>query len=121
LRAAGAGNDAELYFRQAQSRAGRRDPKMAAEGDFEPAAQRGAEHRRDKRLLHRFHEGDDFRQAWRSERLAEFRDIGARHEGAALGGKHDGTDIRVRRRGAHRFENTESHRVLQGVDRRIVH
>ena len=58
LRAAGARNEAELDFRQAEPRARRGDAEMAAERHLEPAAERRAVHGRDRRLLDRLDRGD---------------------------------------------------------------
>ena len=59
LRAAGAGQEAELDLGQADARRRGSDPEMAGERQLEAAAERGAVQGRDDRLRHRLDRGDD--------------------------------------------------------------
>ena len=64
LRAAGAGQDAELHLRQARSRRrGVRHPKVAAHRELQPAAHAGAADRGDDRLAARLDRADHRAQA----------------------------------------------------------
>src|SRR5206468_7143569 len=62
----------KLDLGRAELRAWVGDPIMAAERDFEPAAERGAVDRRDHRLRTIFDRVDDFRKPRHLRRLAEF-------------------------------------------------
>lgn len=59
LGAAKAGDDAQLQLRQAQAAARRRDARVAAHRDLQPAAERDARDRCDSRLGARLEGGDD--------------------------------------------------------------
>ena len=104
LRAARAGDQAELDLRQAEPRACGGDAEMAAHGEFEPAAERRAVHRRDGRLLDVVDQRDHVHQAGRLRRLAELGDVGARDERAARAGEHDRLHARVVARRDEAFE-----------------
>ena len=65
---------------------------MAAERDFEPAAERGPVDRRDHRLGAILDRVDDLGQPRPLRRLAEFGDVGPGEEGLALAGDDDGVD-----------------------------
>src|SRR5512135_1263371 len=80
LRAARAGQDAELYFRQADLRLGQRDAVVAAECELEPAAEGEAADRRDQGLFHRVLLLVDHRQVGRRHLLVELADVGAARE-----------------------------------------
>jgi hypothetical protein len=84
LRAASAGEQAELHFGRADFRRGHSDTVMAAERHFAAATERGAVDRGDHRLGRGFDLVDHRRQAGFDEGLAEFGDVGAGEEGAAV-------------------------------------
>lgn len=83
LRAARAGQKAELHFRQTELRAFDGEPVMRGQRDFQPAAERRAVNRGDDRLAARFDAVADVGQRRRNRRLAELADIRARDETAA--------------------------------------
>ena len=95
LRAAGARQQAEFYFRQAKPGVLGRDPEVAGERDLETAAERGAMNGGNDRFRRVLHLGQHFMQAGRFWRLAELGDVGAGNEGAAGAGQHDRLHFRV--------------------------
>ena len=120
LRAARAGDEAELDLGQAEPRAGRGDAEMAAQRQLEPAAERRAVHRRDGRLLHLVEHRDHVDQARRLRRLAELRDVGAGDERAPRAGEDDGFDARVVTRRDDVFHDALAHAMAQRIHGRIV-
>ena len=120
LRAARAGNDAELDLRQAEPRARGRDAEMAAHRQLKPAAERRAVHRRDRRLFHLVQRRDHLDERGRLRRLAELGDVGAGHERAARAGDHDGLDRGVVARRDHAFLDALAHAMAQRIHGRIV-
>ena len=92
LRAAGAGDQAELDLRQAELRRRHGDAVMADQRDLEAAAERRAVDGGDDRLRRVLDRALRLRQADAAERLAEFGDVGAGDEGAAAADQHDRLD-----------------------------
>ena len=88
LRAASAGNEAELDFRQAELGRGNRDAVMAHQSHFEAAAQRRAVNCRDDRLGTASIARLRPRAARALERFAEFGNVGAGDEGAPGADQH---------------------------------
>ena len=120
LRAARAGQDAQLHLGQAQLRRGHGDAVMAAQRNLQPAAQSGAVDRGDDGLGAILDRVDDFGQAGGDRRLAEFGDVRAREEGAPVAADHHRLDRVVRRGLLHRIGQPLPDRRAQRVDRRIV-
>ncbi len=94
LRAAAAGQQTDLDFRQAHRCTGRRDAIVAGECELEPAAERGAVDRCDDRFRALFDvsPGRTFRLLVGARRLAEVADVGAGDECAAFTGDDDRFD-----------------------------
>ena len=86
LRAAGAGNQAQLHLREGDLRVGQRHAIVAAQREFESAAHAGAADRGDHRLAGRLDDIHDRGQEGIGvERAAgEFLDVGAAREGALV-------------------------------------
>ena len=121
LRAARAGQEAKVHFRQADLGRRNRDAVVGAERDFQPAAQRRAVDRGDHGLWAVFHGALHVEEAGALLRgLAELGDVGARDEGAAFADQHDGLDRCVFRRGLEARREAVAHRRRQGVHRRRV-
>ena len=120
LGAAGAGDQAELDLGQAEPCARRRHPEMAAERDFEAAAERRAVHRGDHRLFARLDRRDHVERGRLSRRLAELADVGAGNEGAPGADDDDRGGAGIRPRPRHRIDETGPQREAQRIDRRIV-
>ncbi len=95
LRAAGAGNEPELDFGQAEFRRRHRDAIMARQRHFEAAAERGAVNGGDNRLRIVFERILDFGNRRALGRLAELGNVGAGDKGAAAANQNDGFDGRV--------------------------
>ena len=89
LRAAGAGNDAELDLRQSDLRRRDGDAVVRRQRDFKAAAERRPVQRRDNRLLRVLDEVQYPGKEGRGVRLAELGDVGACDEGAS-GADEDG-------------------------------
>ncbi len=83
LRAAGAGNEAELDFGQAAFRRRGGDAIMRGQRHLEPAAERRPVQRRHDRLRGVLDRIEHIRQIGRGGRLAEFGNVGAGDEGAS--------------------------------------
>jgi hypothetical protein len=120
LRAAGAGQDSELHLGKPDLGRGQRDTVMAAQRDFEPAAERGAVDRGDDRLCRALDAGDDEVEIGRLERLTEFLDIRAGDEGAPGADDDERTRRAVAEALCQRIEKALAHRPAQRVHRRIV-
>ena len=86
------GHQAELDFRQTEPGTRRRDPEMAAERNFETAAERGTVQRRHHRLRHGVDGLDDVDSGGGYRRLVEFGDVGAGDERASRRCDHYGFD-----------------------------
>src|ERR1700690_4228900 len=93
---------------------------MAGEGDL-PAASEG-------RAMNGGNDGvagilkrlDGMVEAGRQGRLAEFGDVGARHEGPAFAPENADFDFGVLRKLRHAIDDRGAHTDADGVDRRIV-
>ena len=120
LGSAGAGNDAELDLRQSELRGRHGDAVVAGLGQFEAAAERRAVDRRNDRLGASLDRRLNVEQRGPLGRLAEFGNVGAGDEGAAVADQHDGLDRGVGRR--LRDAGTEAVADVGGkrVDRRRV-
>ena len=77
LRSAGAGNEAELDFRQAAFRRWDGDAVMRGQRDLEPPSQRRSVQCGDHRFRRVLDPVEHVRKVGRGGRLAEFRDVGA--------------------------------------------
>jgi hypothetical protein len=122
LRAARAGQEAELHFRQRDLRVAAGDARVAAERQLEPAAHAGPVDRRDDRLGARLDDPDDGveRRLARRRGRAELAHVGAGREQLARADDHDGAHVRVRVRGVDARDDVAPHAVGEPVDRRVV-
>ncbi len=120
LRAAGAGDQAELDFRQADFCARDRDPIMRDQRDLEAAAERRAVDRRDDGLSAILDRRLRLRQARPAHRLAEFGDVGAGDEGAAGADQHDRLGGGIGRRLGDAIAQRVAHPRRKRIDRRRV-
>ena len=120
LRAPGAREDTELHFGQSQLRGRNRDAIVAAERDFEPAAQRRAVDRDHDRLRRILEAVDDGLQAGAGHRLAELADIGAGDIGPPRADQHHGLDLGIGGRLGQAIGQALAHRRAQRVDRGVV-
>ncbi len=120
LRAAGAGQQAELDLGQPDAGAGDGNPEMAGERQLEAAPQCRPVQCGDHRLRHSLDRSDDLAEPRRLRRLAELGDVGAGKEGASGAGDHHGLDRRIVAGLAQRFGEPGAHLVLERVDRRVV-
>ncbi|MNQ70654.1 hypothetical protein D3C85_852980 [compost metagenome] len=122
LRATGAGQQAQLHFRQRDLRALGGHAVVTAQGQFQPATHghrvnrghdrlggclHGADHRMQRRLL-------------RGLRRVEFADVGAARESLAGAGDDDGLDGRIVQRTGQAFDDAQPGAVTQAVDGGIV-
>jgi hypothetical protein len=123
LRAAGAGQDAELHFRQRDLRAGHGDAVVAAERQLEAAAHAGAADGGDDRLGGRLDDADHGVEVRFGQRLGriELADIGAAGEGLGAADQHDGLYGRVGHRFVEAGDEAAAQLVAEAVDRRVVH
>ena len=120
LGAAGAGNEAELDFGQAEPGGGRCNAIMTAERDLEPAAQRGSMQGRDHRFGHCIQRRDHIARTRRFWRLVELGDVGAGNESAAGAGQHDRMNRRVSFGALKRVDQPRTNVDIEGIDRWIV-
>ena len=120
LGAAGAGQQAQLHFRQADLGGFQGDAVVAAQRHFQAAAQGGAVDGGDHQLVAAFVFADHVRQGGPGGRLAEFTDVGAGGEGAAFADHHQGFGLVVFQALAQAVDQPFAHTLTQGVDRRIV-
>ncbi|MNW87876.1 hypothetical protein D3C86_171300 [compost metagenome] len=120
LRAARAGQQAQVHLGQPQLGARQRHAVVRGQGDFKSAAQRRAMQGRD----HRFGAGFDLvahvRQERLLRRLAELADVGARDEVPARAHQQDRADLVVGLRALNGRRQVAAHGGAQGVDRRVV-
>ncbi len=120
LRAAGAGDEAELDLGQAELGRGNGDAVVADQRDLEAAAERCAVDRGDDRLRAVLDRGLRVRQARARERLAEFGDVGAGDEGAPGADQHDRLDGGIGRRLRMPSRKPVAHLRRQRVHRRRI-
>ena len=124
LRAAGAGQQAEIDFRQAAAGGGHGHAVVTGERHFQAAAQRRAVDRGDHGLGRILDRVLHVEQARALRRLAEFGDVGAGDEGAAFADEHDRFRVRVgdglfeaaRQSVAHGRRERVHRRRIQGED-----
>ena len=121
LRAAGAGDDPEIDFREADARAGVGDAIVAGERDLVAAAERGAEQRGHDRHVLVLETGEEMAVFGFLRRAGKFADVGAGEEGRALAGEHDRLDARELLDLVERGFQPRTHGCGYGVDRRGVH
>ena len=95
LGAAGARQQAELHFGQAEPGVLGGDAEMAGQRDFKTAAKGGAMDGGDDRLRRVLDFGQHFAETRRLRRLAEFGDVGAGDKGAAGAGQNDRLHFRI--------------------------
>ena len=122
LRAAGAGQQAELDFGQGDRSLGRDHAVVAAHGQLQAAAHADRMNRRDHRLG-RLLEHLDHRQQMRLLRRAlgaEFGDVGAARKGLARTRDDDRLDAGIGIRLVHPLDDGPARGQAQAVDRRIV-
>ena len=96
LRPAGTGEQPQLHLGRAELRRRHRHAIMAAERDFEPAAERRTVDRRDHRLGAILDPVDHLRQPRHHRRLAELGDVRAGEESLPFAGDHHRVDARRR-------------------------
>ena len=121
LRAARAGQDAELHLRQAKLRFRRGDAVVAGERELQAAAEREAADRRDQRLLQRVLEIVDVGQVGLLARSSELADVGASREALSGADQHHRLDLRIGRRVLETLQDAGAQRVAEPVHRRVVH
>ena len=123
LRAAGAGNQAELHFRKSDLRVGPRHPVVAAEREFESSAHAGAADRGDHRLAGAFDDVHDRGQEGIGiERAAgKFLDVCAAREGALIADDDYDPHLRICDRAMQRMHELRAQRMRQRVEWWIVH
>ena len=121
LRAAGAGQDADLHLGQPDPGARHGDPVMAGERGFEPAAQRIAVDRGDDRLVALVHHIVMAAAGRRRRRtLAELPDIGPGDKAAARADQHHRLDRGVGVALVERRDDALRHAGRHRVDRRVI-
>ena len=122
LRTAGAGQDAERHFRQAEPRAGRRQPHVAGQRHLHPAAGRHTVDGGDHRLRRRLDLVQDRGQGGRprGRRRAELPDVGAAAEHPVRTGDDDRRDHVVGQRLGDTRAQRGAHGEAQAVDGRIA-
>jgi hypothetical protein len=118
-RSAGARNDAELDLREPEPGLRHGNAIVTSERHFEAAAERGAMQRGDHRFVGRIERaGDVDALRWRT-RLVEFRDVGARDEGAPRAGDHDRRDrgivARLRDQACQSLAHLQAQRIHRGI------
>jgi hypothetical protein len=138
LGSAGARQEAEIDFGQAEPRRGGSDPIVAGERHLQAAAEGHAVNGRDDWLRGSLDHLENLRQPWRDRRLAEFGDVGARRELPARTNQddRDGVDVGFGARqgvdqcapqppaeGVHRpvFEGQDSDAILDHIAHKWVH
>src|SRR5690606_4390701 len=122
LRAAGTRQNAKLHFGQTQLRVFARDPPMAAQSEFEAAAQRCAVDGGDDRLAGCLHSGNEFAQqrtnlGLRGIELPYVRTAGKE---PARTGQHNGLDRVVGQCGGQPFSQRHAYLAADAVNGRIV-
>mmetsp|Transcript_3085 Transcript_3085/g.10134 ORF Transcript_3085/g.10134 Transcript_3085/m.10134 type:complete len:261 (-) Transcript_3085:18-800(-) len=117
LRAARAGQDAEVHLRQTDPRAAGHDAVVARHGELEAAAERGAVDRRGRRDIRVLEGAHDLAEARLHWRLAELRDVRARGERQAVA-DDDEPRRRVGERALHGRHEARAHGGAERVDRR---
>ena len=120
LRAARAGQQTEMHFRQAALRRRHGDAIVAAQRGLQAAAERSAVDRGDDGLRGILDRVADVVQARRLRRLAELGDVGAGDERPAVADQHDGLDGGVGDRLLHAFDDAVAHLLRQRVHRRRI-
>ena len=120
LRAAGAGQDAELHLGQAELRLRRGDAVVAGERELEAAAEREAADRGDQRLLHRVLLVVDLGQIGLQARGVELADVGAAGKGLAGADDHDRLHRRIGVGRLQVLQDAGAQRVAEAVHRRVV-
>ncbi len=120
LGSAGTREQAQFDLRQSDFGGGDRDPIVAAERDFQAAAECGAMNGRDDGLRRTFHGADGLVQTGRQRRLAKFGDVGARHEGAALARNDADFYFWIQRELCDAVDEGGAHADTDGIDGRIV-
>ena len=93
---------------------------MAAQGELEPAAQRGAVDRGDDGFFDVVQPIDHGHQMGLACGLIEFADIGAGGECASRADQHDRVGGIIRGGAFHAGDDALAHRMRQRVDRRVV-
>ncbi len=120
LGAAGAGNDAEIDFGQADTGVGRSNARMRRKREFETTAERSAMDCGDDRLRTSLKGVADLGKEWWFRRPALLLDIGARDKGSSGRGKHDRLHFRIGFGSRQRRRQPGAHRQRRCVDRRVV-
>ena len=121
LRAAGAGQDAELDLGQAEQRLGRGDPVVAGERELEAAAEREAADRGDERLRHLVLAVVDVGQVGLDARAVELLDVGAAGERLRRADEDHCLDRGILVGFLEVLHDRRAQRVGEAVDRRVVH
>ena len=117
------GSSPQLHLRQAELALRQRDAVVAAEREFEPAAERETADRRDHRLAEGVLRVVDLRQRGRHVHLrrVELADVGAAREGLRRADDHEGLHRGVGARLLDAVHQGRAQHAAQAVDRRIVH
>ena len=92
---------------------------MAAERDFEPAAERGAMNGGDDGLVGRLHGVDHGHQAGFGERFAKLANVRAGDKGRTITDQHHGLDAGVGEAGLYGGLEAGPHRLRQRIDGRV--
>ena len=122
LRAAGAGQQAQLHFGQCDLRVRFRHAVVGPQRQFEPAAHAHAGDRGDHRFGRIFEGGDHRRQARLARGIggAELLDVGAAGKSALAAGDDDGLDVVVGQRAVQCGQQVGSQRGAETIDGRVV-
>jgi len=121
LRAAGAGQQAELHLRQPHLRAGPGCTGVAAQRQFQPAAQRDALDGGNHGHRHVLDGGDDLAQVGILHRAPELGDVGAAAERPRRASQHDCPQAGLPAQRVQRRHDALAQRQPQRVHRRVVH
>ena len=120
LSAASTGQQAKFHLRQAHLGVRAGDAVVAAEGNLQSAAQRGAVDDRNAWLVARLDDVDYLRQTRRLWRLAELLDISTRVKGAPFADQHDDAYLRVRFGVLKSLQQALAHGMTKRIDRWVV-
>jgi hypothetical protein len=120
LRAAGAGQKAELDLRESEARGLRADSVVARQRDLESTAKRGAMDGRHHRLRTALDEAEHLVESRLLRRLTELRDVGTGDEGPPRTDDDDRADVGVGAGSREAVAQPQTDPVAERVDRRIT-
>ena len=120
LRAARAGQQAQVHFGQAHRGGGQCQAVVGRQGHFQPATQRCAVQHGHHGLVRAFDGAADLGQCRGHGRLAKFANVGPGDEGLACAHQQHGGHGRVGLRLLHGGQQALAHGSAEGVDRWVV-